>query len=126
MTELPVACTLSERELAERRAGLLTELRRQREEVRWLPDGAAFRYPSGSAVLGSLFEFLRLESQCCPFLRFRLTIEPGGGPFWLELTGPAGTREFLAAEVDPERVLQRDDRLAASVTAEPSPDRDGA
>jgi hypothetical protein len=99
MTELPVACTLSERELAERRAGLPADLRRQRQEVRWLPDGVTLRYPPGPGVLASLAEFVRLESQCCPFLRFRLTVESGGGPIWLELTGPAGTREFLAAEV---------------------------
>ena len=99
MSELPVACTLSERELAERRAGLLADLRRQQQEIRWLPDGAAFRYLSESGILPALAEFIRLESQCCPFLRFRLTVEPAGGPLWLELTGPAGTREFLAAEV---------------------------
>jgi hypothetical protein len=99
MTELPVACTLSERELAERRAGLLQDLRRHREGVRWLPDGAACRYAPGHDVVASLAEFLRLESQCCAFLRFRLTIEPAGGPIWLELTGPAGTREFLAAQL---------------------------
>jgi hypothetical protein len=98
MTELPVACTLSERELAERRAGLLTELRRHREEVRWLTDGAAFRYPSTAAVVDLLTEFVRLESRCCPFLRFRLSVEPAGGSAWLELTGPPGTREFLEAE----------------------------
>ena len=101
MSELPVACTLSERELAERRAGLLADLRRHQQEVRWLPDGAAFRYPSESGILPALAEFIRLESQCCPFLRFRLTVEPAGGPLWLELTGPAGTREFLAAELGP-------------------------
>ena len=44
MSELPIACALTERELAERRAGLLTELRGHRAEVRWLADGAAFRY----------------------------------------------------------------------------------
>ena len=51
MTELPVACTLSERELAERRAGLLTDLRRYRQEARWLSDGVALRFPSGPSVI---------------------------------------------------------------------------
>ena len=102
MTELPVACILSAPELAERRAGLLAELRRHRQEIRWLPDGAAFRYPSAAGLLEGLAEFIRVERQCCPFLRFRLTVEPAGGPLWLELTGPPGTREFLAAEVGPE------------------------
>jgi hypothetical protein len=100
MTELPVACTLAERELAERRAGLLTELRRHRQEARWLSDGVALRFPSRPSVMSVLAEFVRLESQCCPFLRFQLTVEPGGGPVWLELSGPAGTCDFLAGELE--------------------------
>jgi hypothetical protein len=99
MTEIPIACTLSERELTERRAGLLAELRRHREEIRWLADGAAVRYSSAAAVVDLLTEFVRLESRCCPFLRFRLTVEPAGGPVWLELTGGPGTREFLEAQL---------------------------
>jgi hypothetical protein len=31
------------------------------------------------------------------FLRFAITVEPDGGPVCLELTGPRGTREFVAA-----------------------------
>lgn len=103
MTELPVACTLSDRELAERRGGLLSDLRRHRQETRWLSDGVALRFPPGPSVLACLTEFIRLESQCCPFLRFQLTVEPGGGPLWLELTGPAGTRDFLAGELEAYR-----------------------
>lgn len=96
--DLPIACNLSESALAERRSGLLAELRGHRQEVRWLPNGAAFRYLATPDVLTAITEFVRLESQCCPFLRFQLTVEPGGGPLWLELTGPPGTREFLEAE----------------------------
>jgi hypothetical protein len=101
MSELPVACTLSERELAERRASLLTDLRRYRQGARWLPEGVALRFPSGPSVMAVLVEFIRLESQCCPFLRFQLTVEPGSGPVWLELSGPAGSRDFLAREFEP-------------------------
>ncbi len=100
MTEIPIACTLTERELAERRSGLLAELRRHREDIRWLADGAAFRYSPAVAVVDLLTEFVRLESRCCPFLRFRLTVEPAGGPVWLELTGGPGTREFLEAQAN--------------------------
>ncbi len=31
----------------------------------------------------------------CPFLKFSITVEPGDGPVWLEMTGPQGTKEFL-------------------------------
>jgi hypothetical protein len=99
LTELPVSCSLNERELAERRAGILADLRARRREARWLLNGASFRFAADPAMLAALAEFIQLESKCCPFLRFRLTVEPGGGPVWLELTGPEGTREFLQAEL---------------------------
>ena len=43
-----------------------------------------------------LANLVKLEHQCCPFLKFSITVEPGDGPVWLELTGPEGTKEFLA------------------------------
>ena len=105
MTHLPVACTLSQPDLARRRAGLFADLARHRQEARWLSEGVALRYSSEQGTLALLGEFIQLERQCCPFLRFQLTVEPGGGPIWLELTGPAGTREFLAHEIgDPGAV----------------------
>jgi hypothetical protein len=99
MTQLPVACTLTGPELARRRAELFADLGRRRQEASWLPEGIALRYDPEPGTLRLLGEFVQLESQCCPFLRFRLTVEPGGGPIWLELTGPAGTRDFLAREI---------------------------
>ena len=107
MSELPVVCTLSERELAERRTGLYAGLQRHRREVRWLPDGAALRYLPEPGVMAALAELIQVESQCCRFLRLRLTVEPDGGPLWLELTGPAGTREFLEAEITTSTATQR-------------------
>jgi hypothetical protein len=35
------------------------------------------------------------ERRCCRFLRFVVTVEPGDDSICLEVTGPAGTREFL-------------------------------
>jgi hypothetical protein len=96
---LPVACSLSEPALAQRRAGLFADLARRRQEAHWLPEGITLRYSSEQGTLALLGEFIQLESQCCPFLRFQLTVEPEGGPIWLELTGPPGTREFLVHEI---------------------------
>ena len=99
MAEQPVACSLSEPELAARRASVLAAIRRDQQEARWLPDGVALRFAAEPGRLATLAAFIDLEHRCCAFLRFRLTVEPGGGPIWLELTGPPGTREFLAAEL---------------------------
>lgn len=103
MTELPVACGLTEPELAERRAGVLADVRRSARETGWLADGVRLRFTATPESLAMLTTFVDLERRCCAFLRFQLTVEPGGGPVWLELTGPPGAREFLLAELGPHR-----------------------
>ena len=37
------------------------------------------------------------ERACCRFLRFTITVEPDDGAITLEVTGPPGTGDFLAA-----------------------------
>lgn len=96
-SQLPVACGLTEVELRERRGLLLERAGRAVLELKELPDGYAYRFPEGDEWLGELADIIRLESQCCRFLGFKLLVGPGGGPVWLELTGPPGTKEFLAA-----------------------------
>jgi hypothetical protein len=99
VADLPIACSLTEPELAARRTGVLAEVRRSHEEARWLPDGVRLRFAADAERLAMLATFIDLERRCCAFLRFRLTVDPVGGPIWQELTGPPGTREFLAAEL---------------------------
>ncbi|HEU4597839.1 MAG TPA: hypothetical protein VFS10_22115 [Pyrinomonadaceae bacterium] len=96
-SQLPVACSLTEVELRERRGLLLERAGRAILESEELPDGFAYRFPEGDEWLGELAEVIRLERLCCPFLAFKLVVSPGGGPVWLELTGPPGTKEFLAS-----------------------------
>jgi len=98
MTDLPIACTLSGVDRQERGEKLARTLARA-EEKRRLDEGLALRFPGGDAVLEELAELIRLERQCCAFLTFRLTVAPGGGPIWLELTGPPGSGAFLEAEL---------------------------
>jgi len=95
VTDLPIACTLLDAERRERRSLLLDRVFARVQERRPLDDGYALRFVADDAVLAELMQLVRLERRCCAFLRFRLTVEPGGGPVWLELTGPAGTRAFL-------------------------------
>jgi hypothetical protein len=97
---LPIACTLSDSELQERRRTILQRLRSAVEEVRELTDGYAYRFPTGGEWLAELANLINVERQCCPFLRFHVVVEPSGGPTWLELTGPEGTKDFLALTFD--------------------------
>jgi hypothetical protein len=51
-------------------------------------------------VLSEIARTVDNERKCCRFLRFALTVEPDDGPITMDLTGPPGTREFLAAMFD--------------------------
>jgi hypothetical protein len=95
MTALPVACSLTAPELREREATVLASVRARVREVRDLESGYALRFDSEEGLLAELATLIDLERQCCPFLRFDLAVLPANGPIWLELTGPAGTRDFL-------------------------------
>jgi len=95
MNDLPIACSLTSAELQERRQTILKQLRSAVFEVRELDDGYSYSFPSGGQMLAEIGSMIELERQCCPFLRFRLTVDANDGPIWLELTGPDGTKEFL-------------------------------
>jgi hypothetical protein len=100
---VPVACLLTAPELRVRRQSVLAAFRAAQLEARELTDaggeGYAFRFAPSAYQLAALIELIELERQCCPFLRFQLTLEPAGGALWLALTGPTGTREFLTQEL---------------------------
>lgn len=94
---LPVACSLTDAELQQRRETVLEKVRSAVVGTRELDDGYAYRLPANEEWLTTLVNLVNLERQCCPFLRFNIIVEPGDGPLWLELTGPPGTKEFLVS-----------------------------
>ena len=93
---LPIACSLTNSELQERRRDVLQKVRSAVTELRELEDGYAYCFPADEKWLTELTTLVNLERQCCPFLQFRITVESGNGPIWLEMTGPEGTKDFLA------------------------------
>lgn len=93
---IPIACLLTASELQARRELVLQKVRRAVVEVRELEDGYQYSFPANGELLRELTAMIDLERQCCPFLRFRLTPPPPDGLLLLELTGPEGTKAFLA------------------------------
>jgi hypothetical protein len=57
-------------------------------------DGYAFRFPP--ELFEELAGIVALERRCCALLRYMLTVEPGRGPVWLEITGRDESKRFLA------------------------------
>lgn len=66
-------------------------------ERRDIPDGYAFRFDADA--FDDIARFVTNERRCCPFLTFVLEVSPHGGPPWVRLSGPPGTRGFLDAEI---------------------------
>ena len=97
MPELPVACTLTPDALRVRREGLLIELVRHAEHRQELTEGLRLRFAPSGETLVLIAHAVDAERRCCRFLRFGITVEPDGGPVFLDLTGPSGTRDFVNA-----------------------------
>ena len=76
------------------------------EQVQELPDGYRFRLPAGSEMLQQLAEYMANERLCCAFLRFTLELEPAGGPFWLQLTGGPGVKEYIGSILTGNELLE--------------------
>ena len=97
MPDLPIACTLTPETIKTRRAGLLTGLLDRAESREAMTGGYRVRFPASSDVLTAIAQTIDAERLCCRFLTFAVTVEPDGGPIWLSVSGPPGTREFLDA-----------------------------
>ena len=97
MADLPVVCTLNPAARAARQERLLANLVRRAGEHLEIANGHRLKFQPAEDVLPTLARTVDLERQCCRFLQFTITVEPDGGEISLDLTGPAGTHEFLAA-----------------------------
>jgi hypothetical protein len=82
-------------ELRERREGVLQKAATGLLEVIELENGFSYRFPAEDAWLHELANMINLERKCCAFLSFKLVVESESDSFWLELTGPEGTKETL-------------------------------
>jgi hypothetical protein len=100
MAEVPIACTLSPDALQTRRDQLLADVFRRAEHHELTDNGLRVRFSPDADTVATVGRVVDAERQCCRFLRFVITVEPDGGPVVLELSGPAGTREFIAGLLD--------------------------
>jgi hypothetical protein len=95
MPDLPIACSLDSvalgRRESELRAGLLAEA----ESVERLPDGYRWRFRHAPDFFTRLAPIVDAERHCCRFLRFAIAADQDRGGVTVEVTGPAGTADFL-------------------------------
>jgi hypothetical protein len=97
MRHLLVVCTLPPETIATRKAQLLPGLFRRAQATEAMPDGYRLRFDASAETWHAVTAAVEAERHCCRFLRFELVVEPDEGPLVLTLSGPPGTREFVAA-----------------------------
>ena len=100
MAELRIACTLTPEALRTRREGLLTDLVRRAERREDLPHGLRLEFAPSAETIALVARTVEAERHCCRFLRFGIMVEPDGGPVFLDLSGPPGTRDFVSALIE--------------------------
>jgi hypothetical protein len=101
---LPIVCTLSNEERAQR-ADEVTDLLGDALEVRDLQNGFAFRFPGSEDWAVRLLDYIVFERRCCRFFTFELVFEPDLGATWLHVCGPEGVKELLRGGSDLEAGL---------------------
>jgi hypothetical protein len=101
MRDLPIVCMLPPGELTARATQLLPGVVAAAKARTPIENGFRFEFQASSDVLSSIVRMIDAERQCCPFLRFQLTVEAAGGPVVLDVAGPAGSQEFLLAILEP-------------------------
>ena len=96
----PIACDLNtltpeERDRRQIALGAVAQTIIGRSE---LANGFELSFDAARLDLAILGEWIGLERRCCPFVHFRLDIQPAGKTA-LALIGGPGVKEFLRAEM---------------------------
>jgi hypothetical protein len=90
-----IACLLPSEQQTERLAELMSGLLAHVNNVTELANGYAFAFKDNAQTREEIDAFIAFEQQCCEFMTYTVT-ENSAGQVVLELTGPEGTKEFLA------------------------------
>ena len=82
----------------ERYKEITAKLNAERQSVKELSDGYAFRFKAESQLIQDVAEFIVYERLCCPFFDFELAVEQDSNRLWLRLRGQEGIKEFIRYE----------------------------
>jgi hypothetical protein len=101
VSDAPLACRMDLLGASSRarHAALVAELASTAPAVEELAEGFAFRFPSRPYLFLRVAEWIGLERECCPFLAIRLELDHAERSLRVSVTGTAGTKDFLRAEL---------------------------
>lgn len=119
--EPPIACQLHALDAGGRRRQkeLLEKLRSVVLKTEERSDGFEFQLPSDRAVFLELAEWVGLERVCCPFAAFAIEWRRDD-TLWVRITGGAGAKEVLAAEMQAHFLLRAIRKVSLGKIRRPS------
>jgi len=92
---VPVACSLTDAELRERREKYLDKMAGSLISSEDLDNGTRFQFQIGDSTLSDLAEIINMERECCALLSFKMAVNAASKIVSLELTGPGETKEII-------------------------------
>ncbi|WP_134089038.1 hypothetical protein [Olivibacter sp. XZL3] len=95
----PLTCKLTSPEIQQRKATVIASLKKQVLEKMELSNGYSYKFKGDDSVLTELTEFIKTERLCCDFFDFGIKVSGDMSASWLSITGPAGTKDFITAEL---------------------------
>jgi len=94
----PLVCTLTDKEVRDRREQLGTLLTKAALGAEEIANGYIVSFEKGHGA--RIAEFIELERTCCPFFEFTLAFAPNDGPITLAIAGPKGSKAFSSKLVE--------------------------
>ena len=94
-----LTCKLTTPELRERKRTVIAELKNSLRERTETDKGVKYKFENSDKMIDLVSGFIKTERLCCDFFDFNLTVSAETGFMWLELSGPKGTKEFIAEEI---------------------------
>lgn len=95
-----LSCKLTSKEMQDRKATVLANLKKQMIEKKELANGFAYKFKGSDEMVDELTSFIKTERLCCDFFTFNLSISGDASEAWLELTGPENAKEFIKTELE--------------------------
>ena len=92
-----LACKLAPDDLQKRKATIIAQMKHVLQSKQELPHGISCKFPATDDAIDMLTDFIKSERLCCDFFSFILHVE--GDAVELSITGPEGTRQFIASEI---------------------------
>jgi len=106
VVEISIKYPLSRETALELREPILAVVLDSLKSVQVHDEGYTLNFGRESQVIKPLAQMIEIERVVNSFLRLQLIVESNQGPIKLDLSGPAGTRDFLVTEFGLKRWLK--------------------